>query len=227
MNVRTGAIVGGLVLAAAIAGVATSQQPAPPPNAATQVGLTPSREEAADLARAQQDPLTTRFHRQLEQEKGLAGLGAQVAAATVPVLAPPDVGLLNAATFYNGDRHYMLVIEDTGRVIEIYGSAKAFQSPVAGGGVQAAPAAARPAAAGRLAAVRVQDPTERALAQARARGLSEIRPEKTEYGVDVAFRRFGALYNVSFICETQGAGCTEADAIGFAAGLVLLNGGGA
>lgn len=227
MNVRTGAVVGGLLLAAAIAGVATSQQPTAPPNAATQVGLTPSREEAADLARAQQDPLTTRFHRQLEQDKGLAGLGAQVAAATAPVLGPPDVGLLHAATFYNGDRHYMLVIEDAGRVIEIYGSAKAFQSPVAGAGVQAAPAVARPAAAGRLAAARVQDPTDRAQAQARARGLSDIRPEKTEYGVDVAFRRFGALYNVSFICETQGAGCTEADAIAFAAGLVLLNGGGA
>lgn len=227
MNIRTGAVVGGLLLAAAIAGVATSQQPAPPPNAATQVGLTPSREEAADLARAQQDPLTTRFHRQLEQEKDLSGLGAQVAAAAVPVLAPADVELLKAATLYNGDRHYMLTIPTDGRIIEIYGSTKAFQSPVAGAGVQAAPAPARPPVAGRLAAARVQDPAERAMAQARARGLSDIRPEKTEYGVDVAFRRFGALYNVSFICETQGAGCTEADAISFAAGLVLLNGGGA
>src|SRR5690349_15477414 len=132
MNIRTGAVVGGLLLAAAIAGVATSQQPAPPPNAATQVGLTPSREEAADLARAQQDPLATRFHRQLEQEKDLAGLGAQVAAATVPVLAPPDVAMLKAAEYFNGDRHYMLVIEGEDRIIEIYGSAKAFQSPVAG-----------------------------------------------------------------------------------------------
>lgn len=227
MNIRTGAVVGGLLLAAAIAGVATSQQPAPPPNAATQVGLAPTREEAADLARAQQDPLTTRFHRQLEQEKGLAGLGAQAAAASVPVLAPPDVGLLNAADLYNGDRHYMLTITTEGRIVEIYGSTKAFQSPIAGAGVRAASPAARPAATARLAAARPQDPTERALAQARARGLTDIRTEKTEYGVDVAFRRFGALYSVSFICEAQGTGCAEADVVAFAASLVLLNGGGA
>lgn len=227
MNVRTGAVVGGLLLAAAIAGVATSQQPAPPPNAATQVDLTPTREEAAELARAQQDPLATRFHRQLEQEKDLAGLSAQVAAATVPVLAPPDVAMLKTAEYFNGDRHYMLVIEAEDGIIEIYGATKAFQSPVAGAGIKAAAAPARPARTARLTAARVQDPTERALAQARGRGLTDIRTERTEYGVDVAFRRFGAIYSVSFICETQGTGCAEPDAIAFAAGLVLLNGGGA
>ena len=64
----------------------------------------------------------------------------------------------------------------------------------------------------------------RALAQARARGLTDIRTERTEYGVDVAFNRFGAAYNVTFICEGA-PNCAEADAILFAAGLQLIGGG--
>ena len=65
-----------------------------------------------------------------------------------------------------------------------------------------------------------------ALAQARAQGLANIRTERTEYGVDVTFNRFGAAYDVSFICESQGAaGCVEADALAFAAGLRLIGGG--
>jgi hypothetical protein len=56
--------------------------------------------------------------------------------------------------------------------------------------------------------------------------LSQIRAERTEYGVDVSFSRFGAAYNVSFICEASGAAdCSEANAIAFAGSMVLLGGG--
>ena len=76
----------------------------------------------------------------------------------------------------------------------------------------------------RIAAAQVPDAAGRALAQARARGLTNIRTERTEYGVDVTFSRFGAAYNVSFICEGA-PNCAEADAILFAAGLQLIGGG--
>ena len=64
------------------------------------------------------------------------------------------------------------------------------------------------------------------MAQATARGLTNVRAERTEYGVDVSFNRFGAAYSVSFICEGA-PNCAEADAILFAAGLQLIGGGGA
>ena len=43
MTIRTGAVVGGVILAAALAGVATSQQPPPSPVAAVQVDVPRSR----------------------------------------------------------------------------------------------------------------------------------------------------------------------------------------
>ena len=126
MSIRNWALAGGVIAAAAVAGVATSQQPPPAPTAATVTPLTPSRADNAALAQARQDPVAARLR-----------------------------------------------------------------------GV---------------------------LAQARARGLTNIRTERTEYGVDVTFSRFGAAYNVTFICEGA-PNCTEADAIVFAAGLQLIGGG--
>ncbi|MDQ7813931.1 hypothetical protein, partial [Brevundimonas sp.] len=78
----------------------------------------------------------------------------------------------------------------------------------------------------RVAAAQVPDAAGRALALARARGLTNVRTERTEYGVDVTFSRFGAAYNVSLICEGA-PNCTEADAITFAAGLQMIGGGAA
>jgi len=114
----------------------------------------------------------------------------------------------------------MLVIEQPGRIIEIYGSTQAFRAPAA---AAPPPGAAAPAqAAPRLdpgairTAVRVP-PADRA---------QDVRTERTEYGVDVAFSRYGAVYSVSFICDApNGGGCSEAEATAFAASLVLLGGG--
>ena len=78
----------------------------------------------------------------------------------------------------------------------------------------------------RIAAARVPDAAARAAATAQTRGLTNIRAERTEYGLDVSFNRFGAAYSVSFLCEGA-PNCTAADAIAFAAGLQLIGGGGA
>lgn len=65
-----------------------------------------------------------------------------------------------------------------------------------------------------------------ALAQAEARGLQDVRAERTEYGVDVSFTRFGAAYAVTFVCDAVGApDCSDAAAIQFAAALELVGGG--
>ena len=241
MNIRTAAFAGGLVLAAAIAGAATSQQPPPSPVAAAQVDLPRSRADSAALAAAQKEPLTARLRGVLDQDPRSQRVLDVADASPVPVLVPADPNLLRTARIFTGDRHYMLVVQRGDQIIEIYGATKAFQSPIATA-TQPPPArptagtltAARPTApastiarAGpRIAPARVAPAASRAAVQARAEGLTNVRTERTEYGVDVTFSRFGAAYNVTFICEGPGAaGCTEAEAIAFASTLQLLGGG--
>lgn len=239
MDIRTAAVAGGVVLAAALAGVATSQQPPPSPVAAAQVDLPRSRADNAALAAAQKEPLAARLRGVLGQDPASARVLAVADASPVPVLAPADPALLRTARIFTGDRHYMLVVQRGEQIIEIYGATKAFQSPIAPAPQQQPPtgtplAAIRPTAptstiartGPRLTAARVPPVAARAAAQARAEGLTNVRTERTEYGVDVTFSRFGAAYNVSFICEGPGAaGCTEPEAIAFASTLQLIGGG--
>lgn len=242
MNIRTGAFAGGVVLAAAIAGAATSQQQPPSAVAATQVDLPRSRADNAAIAAAQKEPLTARLRGVLSQDPASQRVLAVADASPVPVLAPADPALLRTARIFTGDRHYMLVVQRGEQIIEIYGATKAFQSPIApatqppptrpptAGTLTAAPPAAPAStiarAGPRIAAARVPPVAARAAVQARAEGLTNVRTERTEYGVDVTFSRFGAAYNVSFICEgPAAAGCTEADAVAFASTLQLIGGG--
>ena len=237
MSIRNWALAGGAIAAAAFAGVATSQQRPPSPTAATQVDLPRSRVDNAALAQARQDPVAARLRGVLAQGK-TPDFMQRVNASDVPVLAPADPALLASAEFSDGDRFYMMTVQRGEQIIEIYGSTKAFQSPLAAPAPQPAPVTtAAPKAATRatpetatrgprIAAAQIPDAAGRALALARARGLTNIRTERTEYGVDVTFSRFGAAYNVTFICEGA-PNCAEADAIAFAAGLQLIGGGGA
>lgn len=244
MDIRTGAVVGGVILAAALAGVATSQQPPPSPVAAAQVDLPRSRADNAALATAQKEPLAARLRGVLSQDPESRRVLTVADASPVPVLAPADPALLRTARIFTGDRHYMLVVQRGAQIIEIYGATKAFQSPIAPAPQQQSPTtgaqtgtaltAIRPTAPAskiartgpRLTAARVPPVASRAVTQARAEGLTNVRTERTEYGVDVTFSRFGAAYNVSFICEGPGAaGCTEPEAIAFASTLQLIGGG--
>ena len=243
MNIRTGAFAGGIILAAAIAGAATSQQQPPSPVAAAQVDLPRSRADNAALANAQKEPLTARLRGVLSQDPASRRVLEVADASPVPVLVPADPNLLRTARIFTGDRHYMLVVQRGEQIIEIYGATKAFQSPIAPATQPPPPTrpptagpltAARPTApastvarAGpRIAAARVAPAASSAAVQARAEGLTNVRTERTEYGVDVTFSRFGAAYNVSFICEGPGAaGCTEAEAVAFASTLQLIGGG--
>ena len=236
MTIRTGAVVGGVILAAALAGVATSQQPPPSPVAAVQVDVPRSRADNAALASARRDPLAARLRGVLGQQPAAVRFLALVDASSVPVLAPADPALLRTAHIYTGDRHYMITVQRGEQIIEIYGATKAFRSPIAPSGPNAPPTAA--AAPGNLTRApvrsgprvlpgRVPAQASRAAARARAEGLTNVRTEQTEYGVDVGFTRFGAAYNVSFICEGPAvAGCAEADAVAFASTLQLIGGGG-
>jgi len=242
MNIRSGAFAAGLVVAAALAGVATSQQPAPSTVAARQVDLARTRADSVALATAQKEPLAARLRGVLSQDPASARVLAVADASPVPVLAPADPNLLRTARIFTGDRHYMLVVQRGEQIIEIYGATKAFQSPIAPPAPQqppspapSAPAAGvRPTApttaitrAGpRVLAARIPPTATRAAAQARTEGLTNVRTERTEYGVDVTFNRFGAAYNISFICEGPDAGgCTEPEAIAFASTLELIGGG--
>ena len=237
MTIRTGAVFGGVILAAALAGVATSQQPPPSPVAAVQVDVPRSRADNAALASARQDPLAARLRGVLGQEPAAVRFLALVDGSSVPVLAPADPALLRTAHIYTGDRHYMITVQRGAQIIEIYGATKAFRSPIA-----AAPSPAPSPSAGaapgtltraparpgpRVQPARIPARAARAAALARTQGLANVRTELTEYGVDVGFTRFGAAYNVSLICEGPAvAGCAEADAVAFASTLQLIGGGG-
>jgi hypothetical protein len=140
----------------------------------------------------------------------------------VPVLGPADPGLLRSARFYPGDRQYTLVVRKEGLIIEIFGSIRALQSPTG-----AAPPAPVPVAPQPRALTRAPAAAAAARSVAAERGLTQIHIEQTEYGVDLAFVRFGAAYNLTFVCDSMGPpDCTEAAALAFAASLQLLGGGG-
>lgn len=215
----------GLLAAALLAGTAWTQtRPQPPVDAAapptpTSVVLAPDRAEAAALARARQDPLAARLRGVLAQSPARAA-APQIQASAVPVLGPSDPALLATARFHPGDRQYTLVVRDGETIIEIFGTTRALRSPAAG----ALPPPLTPPAT--RAVTRGPTAMERSLTQAGQAGLTQVRAERTEYGVDVSFGRFGAAYNVSFICGAPGSGdCTEAQAVAFAASMVLLGGG--
>jgi hypothetical protein len=221
---------GAIGAAAALgAGVAWTQvQPQPDIQAAptgptpTETSLTPRRTDQAALALARQDPLAGRLRGVLGRGRTTAPLLAQIEASPVPVLGPADPGLLSGARFYPGDRQYTLVVRKEGLIVEIFGSVRALQSPT---GV--APPAPAPVVTQSRALVRAAAPAAAARALAAERGLTQVHAEQTEYGVDVAFVRFGAAYNLTFICDSMGPpDCTEAAAVAFAASLQLLGGGG-
>ena len=171
-----------------------------------EVTLQPERADEAALEQARASPLARRLAGVLAQQTNFA---PAIATSDVPVLAPPDVGLLQTAQFHPGDRQYTLTVEREGQVIEIYGATRALQPP---------PGAAY--------SVTFVCDAPAAVARAEARGLEDVRTERTEYGVDVSFTRFGAAYSVTFVCDAVGApNCTEAAAIQFAAALELVGGG--
>ena len=140
----------------------------------------------------------------------------------MPVLGPADPSLLRSARFYPGDRQYTLVVREEGLIVEIFGSTRALQSPT--GAAPPAPVAVTPQT---RALARAPAPATAARALAAEWGLTQVYTEQTEYGVDVAFVRFGAAYNLTFVCDSMGPpDCTEAAAVAFAASLQLLGGGG-
>lgn len=223
------ASLGAICVAAALgAGVAWTQvQPQPtsrlPPTgpAPAEVPLASNRADQAALARARQDPLAGRLRGVLGQDRATAPLLPQIQASPVPVLGPADPGLLRSARFYPGDRQYTLVVRRDGLIVEIFGSLRALQSPTGVAPPVAAVAAPQP-----RTFARATPPAEAARALAAERGLTQVHVEQTEYGVDVAFVRFGAAYNLTFICDSMGPpDCTEAAAVAFAASLQVLGGG--
>ena len=80
------------------------------------VTLQPDRADEAALEQARSSPLARRLGGVLAQQTNFA---PAVATSDVPVLAPPDVGLLRTAQFHRGDRQYTLTVQREGQVIEI------------------------------------------------------------------------------------------------------------
>jgi hypothetical protein len=206
-------IAGGLALAQ----VVQANRPTP-----VETTLTPSRADSAALAQARQSPLSTRLQTVLGNDPAGAALLGQIGTSDVPVIGPPDPGLLRSARFYPGDRQYTLVVRPPDQIVEIFGSSRAFQPPE-GVTLPSPPQQTAPPVVTRLPR---QTPLSAALAEGRAQGLGDLRTERTEYGVDVSFSRFGAVYNISIICDDRASlECSDAAAVQFATRLELIGGG--
>lgn len=227
MSIRTVALSSVVVMVAGFAGIASSRQPVPPPLAATVADVPGDALAEAGLAAARRDPLAQRLRGVLAEAPGGQQTLARISASDVPVLGPPTPALLQAATFLDGERHYMLVIEQPGRIIEIYGATQAFRAPAGSGEAGSAGLPQGPGAPTAGLAPRTPPGALRAAVRAPATDRPQnVQVERTEYGIDVAFSRYGAVYNVSFICDApNGADCSEAEATAFVASLVLLGGG--
>lgn len=187
----------------------------------TETTLQPSRADSAALAEARQNPLASRLRIALANDANYARILGQAQASAVPVLVPPNPGLIQTARLYPGDRQYTLVVRPPGQIVEILGSTRALQAPE---GTRLPPPETR--GAGASTRVTRQTPLAAAVTQGQARGLSDIRTERTEYGVDVSFLRFGALYSITFVCDDQASlECSNAAAVQFASQLELIGGG--
>lgn len=212
----------GLAALSAVAGVAWAQAQMAVRPRPTEVALTPTRTQQADLAQARASPTAARARTTLQQTPGKADVLAAAEASSVPVLGPASPALLQTARIFVSTAQYTLVVREPGRLIEIHGTTRAFQAPPeASWPPRQAPA--RPGAAARVTAV---NPTAAALARAREAGLGNVLVERTEYGADVSFERFGAVYSVTLVCDDPAAAaCGEAAAVEFAAQLQLIGGG--
>ena len=205
-----------LSVAAGLAWAQVQQAVRPRP---AEVALPQSRAQRADLAQARTNPVAARARVTLQQSPDKADVLAAADASSVPVLGPASPALLRTARIFVSDAQYTLVVRDEGRLIEIHGTTRALQAP------PEATWPPRPAPPAPRAAVRA-DPLAAAMAQGRQAGLANLLAERTEYGVDLSFVRFGAVYSVTFVCDDPAAAsCTEAAAIQFAAGLQVIGGG--
>ena len=204
-----------VLTAAAIAQVREAFSAAP-----AETTLQPSQVDSRALAQARRSPLATRIRSVLANDANSARILAQAQASSVPVLAPPDPGLLQTSRFYPGDRQYTLVVRRPGMIVEILGSTLAFQ------GARSAGPSPRPINRRVFIRAQRQTPLSGAVAQAEALGLSNIQSERTEYGTDVSFVRFGVVYSVSFVCDDLASlECSDAAAVQFATRLELIGGG--
>lgn len=207
----------GLAGLSALAGVAWAQvqqvvRPVP-----VEVALTPGRAQQADLARARANPLSARARTLLQTAKPDVLAGAE--ASSVPVLGPAAPALLETARIFVAAHQYTLVVRDPGRLIEIHGTNRAFEAPP---GATWPP---RPAPPETAAVARARAPWAAAMDRARQAGLTNVMVERTDYGSDVSFERFGAVYSVTLVCdEPTSSACDEAAALDFAAQLQLIAG---
>lgn len=209
-----GALAALVMAATAIAQVSQALRPGP-----AETTLQPSRLDAAFLAQARQSPMTARLRTVLADDANFSRILVQAQASSVPVLAPPEPDLLRTARFYPGDRQYTLVVRRPGIIIEILGSTLALQAP-------GAVPFARPVERQVLTRGQRETPLSASIARAETLGLSNVRTERTEYGIDVSFVRFGAVYGVSFVCDDLTTlECSDAAAVQFAGRLELIGGG--
>lgn len=184
------------IVAAGLVGPAASQVLPPPPKGPPPLPERPARrlieatpeqrraliaETASEAARRLRDRL-----RALPPERFDP---AAVERAPVPILLPDRAQLLETLRVRVGRDDYTAVAREDGRLFQIYGTRQVFKRP-------------RPATAGKGP----PEPIRRVLEltpldpAAPPRSIVNVVVQRTDYGVDVSFGRFGAVYNLSLEC---------------------------
>lgn len=151
---------------------------------------------------------------------------AALEKAPVPVLVPGRPGFLQNLRLSVGEHDYTASGRENGRLIQVFGTRRAFQPPK--GAVLPRPqpdAQTRSAIAANLPRVRTLSPAD---PNAPPNSILNVRVERTESGVDVAFGRFGAAYSVSIECpnpETDEA-CADGPVLDLVRNMQVIGGGG-
>lgn len=217
--------------------------------------LNQNASDKAAVSRLRASPATLTLRQQVSANKMVASNVdlAAVDRVKAPVLVPAKASLVNSLRVFPSENRFTASSSEPGAVIEVVGTKTPFVAPKAAillnKGLLLKPMVRQPiapqlapeAAPAQRAPARLKVPYDKtsllhlllggpAYAQAPATPAGEISNivvERTEYGVDVSFSRFGSVYNLTIACDLPDTDprCSDASAVNTARSLQVLGGG--
>lgn len=239
----------GILAASAFAGWVAAQ-PATTFRRAAQIQLPETQASQVELRQARLRPSAVALRRSLAQTAGARVDLAAVDRAALPVLVATRPALVANLRVFPRAGSFTASATEPGMTLVIDGSKTATAAPAGfrmprttqlrlqAAAVAPATSArairrealtAQPRAPGEATAVRSREATARPAAPPAppAPTLQDVAIERTEYGLDISFVRFGAVYNMAIACDAPETDprCSDEGAKALAAQLEVVGGG--